>query len=181
MRRVSMHRLVVGAEAGDVVDHINGNGMDNRRENLRIATPQENARNRRPMDGSFKGVKRAGKRWRAMIKVDGGKRLLIGDFDTAEKAAYAYNLAAVLHFGEFAWTNDVGPQDLSRTISPGESKAVQYSNNTSGYRGVSWHAAHGRFIASFCGRFLGYFDTAEEAAVAADKARLCRAHAGAKA
>lgn len=106
-RTVRLHRLITGALAGDIVDHVNGNGLDNRRENLRICTPAENARNRRRWERApteFKGITRRRGKWRAQICVDGRVRT-IGEFKTAEEAARAYDAAARTHFGEFARTN----------------------------------------------------------------------------
>jgi hypothetical protein len=98
----TMHRFLTG---WPLVDHINGNGLDNRRENLRRATVQENNRNRRPRN-QYKGVtleRRTG-RWFARIAID-GHRIHLGTFDTPEAAAAAYDTAAREHFGEFAWLN----------------------------------------------------------------------------
>lgn len=90
-----MHRLVLGLEHGDgtIVDHRNGDRLDNRRANLRIVTAAGNARNRRSRTGSssrFVGVTwhaRAG-RWQAQVKRDGRTRYL-GLHPTEEDAAQA--------------------------------------------------------------------------------------------
>jgi hypothetical protein len=100
---VLMHRELLGLTTGDgkQADHKNGNGLDNRRENLRIATPQENMRNVRGTASSgIKGAYRQGSRWRAKIAVD-GKQIHLGYFDTAEEAGAAYAKAAEQYFGEF--------------------------------------------------------------------------------
>lgn len=105
-----MHFSVVGhPEPGFVVDHINGNGLDNRRENLRIITNKENIRcqriNRNNTSG-YRGVSwhKGKQRWEARIRVN-GKRLNLGRYKTAEEAAYAYDEAAKRHFQEFARLN----------------------------------------------------------------------------
>ena len=101
---VLMHRLIVGAKKGQHVDHINGNTLDNRRENLRLCTHAENMRNR---DGSrfsasgVKGVHKDGDRWRATLEVN-GQRLFLGHYDDIELAAAAYRAAATYHHGRFA-------------------------------------------------------------------------------
>jgi hypothetical protein len=91
-----------------LVDHINGNGLDNRRSNLRPATKAENNRNKRRYRNStsgFKGVSQRGNgRWRAYIYVN-GRRVGLGDHATAEAAARAYDAAAPVHHGEFARLN----------------------------------------------------------------------------
>jgi hypothetical protein len=104
--KISMHRLIMGLVVGDprFVDHINNNGLDNRRHNMRFATPAENVRYCRPDRGSssrFKGVTlhRCG-RWQAQIV-----RTYIGLFASEEDAARAYDEEAARQFGEFAWLN----------------------------------------------------------------------------
>jgi len=102
----SMHRLLTGFE---VTDHINGDGLDNRRSNLREATYSQNNRNARMRShntSGFKGVswcKRSGK-WRANIFVD-GKQLHLGLHARLEDAARSYDAAARTHFGSFATLN----------------------------------------------------------------------------
>jgi len=105
------HRLVMSPDPGFVVDHINGNGLDNRRGNLRICRQGENARNRRhsiKRRSCFKGVAiRADTgKWRARIMVD-RHEINLGCFDTAIDAAAAYNAAALKYFGIFAHLNDL--------------------------------------------------------------------------
>lgn len=104
----NLHRQIMGATIGDgqIVDHINGNKLDNRKANLRICTNAENVRNsrRRPSNSSgFKGVylHRASGLWHATIKVDGTKHSL-GYFKDPADAHAAYRAGAVKHHGEFA-------------------------------------------------------------------------------
>jgi AP2 domain/HNH endonuclease len=101
--RLRLHNLILGASG---VDHVNGDGLDNRRANLRVATAQQNARNRRPDIGTgFKGVRQlASGRWQARLMID-GKHLRIGTYATPEEAARAYDAAALVHFAEFAYLN----------------------------------------------------------------------------
>ena len=105
-----MHRLIMGLDFGDKrqSDHINGNGLDNRRSNLRICTNQQNQFNQEPRIGSskYKGVhwhKRDNK-WQAQIRIDSNPKHL-GLYDNEEDAALAYNLAAQEHYGEYARIN----------------------------------------------------------------------------
>jgi len=107
---IRMHRLIMGARPGEIVDHVNGDGLDNRRANLRVCDNAENHWNgntRRPNNTSgYKGVTlcRATGRWRALIWRR-GRRVHLGYFDTPEVAAAAYDKAALRLFGAFARTN----------------------------------------------------------------------------
>lgn len=100
-----LHRVVLGAPPGVVVDHINGNTLDNRKINLREATPKENSRNaRKRVDNSsgYKGVSfnKHTQSWQARIRVDGCLKYL-GVYETAEEGYEAYCKAALKYHGEF--------------------------------------------------------------------------------
>lgn len=108
-RRVYLHRYILDARPGQTVDHISGDGLDNRKANLRLCSATENARNRRPNRRNrtgFKGVTwRSENNFQARIRVH-GKQYNLGRFATPEEAARAYDQAALHHFGQFARTND---------------------------------------------------------------------------
>lgn len=107
-RGLVLHLLVFGLGPGKPdVDHINGNRLDNRKANLRCATRTQNNANAVPKSHSkqpFKGVRRAGTRWSARLRMN-GREFYLGRFDTAEDAARAYDAAARTHFGRFARLN----------------------------------------------------------------------------
>jgi hypothetical protein len=102
---VIMHRLIMKAPKGLKIDHWDGEGLNNQKYNLRLATNQQNAHNRK-LGGKFKGVsldKRHGT-WKAYIVFD-RKNIWLGQHKTEESAARAYDMAARRLFGEFAKCN----------------------------------------------------------------------------
>ena len=114
---LKMHHAVFGKPpAGYVVDHINGNRLDNRKCNLRFVTVQQNCFNSKkkksPASAAnpspYKGVtwRNDRSKWRSCITV-GGQRLYLGLFETAQEAALAYNVAALKYHGEYAKLNEV--------------------------------------------------------------------------
>lgn len=174
-RRHKMHRIILERklgrplEPGMVVDHINGDGLDNRRANLREATQTNNMRNVRPRSGGtskYKGVRRLGLHtWEARLD-----NQTLGYFDTEEDASFAYDKTALVAYGEFARLNHPCDDVLAWTEPPRRfgRKAM------SGFRGVA--PCGDRWLAEIKyhkHRYqLGTFATAEEAALAYDKAAL---------
>jgi HNH endonuclease len=114
-KTIYLHRWLMDAPIGMEVDHKNGDGLDNRRENLRICTRAQNARNFRrdsPRKSSrFHGVSwdRRYKRWLVVICAGDGmsraKQKYIGRYRDETEAALAYDAAARTYHGEFAVTN----------------------------------------------------------------------------
>jgi hypothetical protein len=114
---LQLHRFVVDATPGQIVDHINGNPLDNRRANLRFCTVRENSTNvvhsKNRKRGGFKGVtwNRNAQKWEAGIAAgpvrSNGKRsrLYLGLFVDPADAARAYDAAALKYFGDFAALN----------------------------------------------------------------------------
>ncbi len=116
-----MHTLITGwriKENGLRADHINGNGLDNRRQNLRPATNRQNCRNMVKYEGTskFKGVhwNKRREKWCSQIML-GDLRKFNGYYDIESAAAEAYNQAAILYFGEYARINDL--DNPGQTIS----------------------------------------------------------------
>ena len=106
-----LHRVIVGAVAGQVVDHANGDILDNRRANLRACTHRQNLqnqsmhiRNRAGFKGVYVDKRMKSRPFRASIGL-GRKTKHLGYFATAEDAASAYDEAATRLFGEFARLN----------------------------------------------------------------------------
>lgn len=102
---VLMHRLLLGTPKGLQVDHVDGDGLNNRRVNIRNCTAAQNQANkaaeRRSRIG-IKGVSVKRRKYRAKIS-PGGKTIALGYFDTPEEAAAAYQGAARVLWGEFAY------------------------------------------------------------------------------
>lgn len=112
-RKVFLHRILMNPLKGQIIDHINGNGLDNRRSNLRICTQMENSRNCRGRfyTSKYKGVSFLGRSalhhpWVAQLRA-AGKLVYRRCFKYEVDAALAYNTVALRYFGEFARINQV--------------------------------------------------------------------------
>lgn len=110
-RFISMHRLIMDANSGVYVDHVNGSGLDNRKENLRVCNNSENCRNQRVRINNSSGYKGVDwhknlYKWRTRIMID-GKYTHLGLFSCIIKAAKCYNEAAIKHYGKFAKLNKI--------------------------------------------------------------------------
>jgi hypothetical protein len=109
-KTVGMHRIILKAPEGKFIDHINHNGLDNRKCNLRICTLQQNIWNMRKQRGNcasqYKGVtwRKDIDKWQARV-ICGGKVFSCGHFDDEKTAASAYDKKAKELFGEFAAPN----------------------------------------------------------------------------
>lgn len=115
-RTILMHREVLQPRPGHETDHINNNGLDNRRDNLRYATRSQNTSHpavtkRRGLTSSYRGVfwHARRQRWHAQISVNNRRRHL-GTFRSERVAALVYDNAAIAAFGEFASLNFPRPK-----------------------------------------------------------------------
>jgi hypothetical protein len=112
----SMHRFVLNPPRGVKVDHVNGNGLDNRRENLRLCNDSQNQANRIHLTKNTSGYRgvtwnKKSKKWQAGIKAT--KSIHLGLFNSPEDAARAYDAKAIELFGEFARTNFTKQQEAA--------------------------------------------------------------------
>jgi len=119
---IRMHREILGLKLGDKLesDHINHNGLDNRRCNLRICNRFQNQHNRQPQkncSSSYKGVywNKEYRKWQIQIQVN-GKRKNLGRFNSEIEAARVYDEAARGYYGEFAFTNFKRKGDICLAI-----------------------------------------------------------------
>ena len=108
-KQLYMHREIIGAKDNEHIDHINHNGLDNQRSNLRICDPQlniANCRHQNKCSSTYRGVywQKQDKRWQSRIKLE-QKDIYLGNYLSEKMAAIAYNIAALIHFGEFANIN----------------------------------------------------------------------------
>lgn len=164
-QHMRMHRFITDAPEGMDVDHLNNDGLDNRRQNLRVCTRSQNIQRQVSTTGEsdYRGVSRSHGRWRAEICVQ-GTRYHLGMFDSERKAAEAYDARARHYYGEFAYTNFEGD----------EVKPAPKWKTSSQYRGVSWDKHAERWTAKIGsnGRqyHIGLFDDEVEAAKAYNEA-----------
>ncbi len=105
-KTILMHRQIMQAPPGKVVDHKNHNGLDDHRHNLRKCTQQQNVCNSRSKGGAsgFRGVTRHRDKWSARVK-HRGKQYYLGSFDDPLQAALARDRKARELAGEYAWLN----------------------------------------------------------------------------
>lgn len=103
-----MHRIIMNCPENKVIDHINHNGLDNRKINLRICTYSENNRNIKHGRGKSKYIGvywcNVRERWVSHIQVN-GKRYIAGRFKSEEEAAIKRDILSLKYFGEFASLN----------------------------------------------------------------------------
>lgn len=146
---ISMHRYLFGDQyPGQRLDHIDRNGWNNTASNIRVATARQNGFNKAPFRGKtsrYRGVyyrPDLGK-WGANIKSADGRLIHLGFYECEELAAYAYDTAARLYHGEFAYINfpDVN-------LSQEEIDKLRYKrDSTSRFVGVSFHKKAGKWSA----------------------------------
>jgi len=153
------------------IDHVNGLRSDNRISNLRLADRTQNACNKRLLDTNTSGVVGVGfdkrrKSWTARIEFR-KKRISLGSYASFEDAVNARTQAELYYFGQFS---KLEPSLKEDRWSPEKAIRQVKSNNISGVTGVSWDRRSQKWAAEIkvkkVKKFLGYFDTVEEAAAA---------------
>jgi hypothetical protein len=150
---ILLHRLILNPHKLKQVDHINGNGLDNRRENLRIVTGNENGQNRHhPRSSQYPGVcfcKQTGK-WISQVQYD-NKKYWLGRFNTSKEAQAEY-------------------QNAYNALINGEKVIIKKPNFTSRFKGVSWNKNVQKWQVHITinkkSKNLGYFKSEEAASLA---------------
>lgn len=118
-RTYSMHREVLGIHENNyrekdmAVDHINFNGLDNRKENLRICNGSQSAQHRRRVAKKYRGVRKSGSSYKVQIGFN-KKRIYLGSFRSELIAAFVYDCVAKCLHGEFASINGIKSNQVER-------------------------------------------------------------------
>ena len=166
-----MHRIIMGAEVGEEVDHKDGNGLNNSRANLRICQDGRNQWNQRKVASGlskFKGVSwhKQWKYWTATIQVNKNFMLLVRTRDEIA-AARIYDAAARKFFGEYANTNfslvNDNLEDLIAKFRIPKKKSSQFPGVYGIRKGQRWKAMYFRGKAHI---YIGSFKSEQEAATA---------------
>ena len=110
-KHIWMHRVIMKTPKGMYTDHINHNGLDNRKANLRICSRSQNLRNQKLSKNNtsgYKGVhwKKNQRKWLSKISLN-GTQLVLGLFTAKKEAAKVYNEAAKKYYGAFAYQNKI--------------------------------------------------------------------------
>jgi hypothetical protein len=166
-KALDIHREIMNAKKGECVDHINHDTLDNRKENLRICTHQQNMCNKAKLSNTsnlYKGVSIMSRnKLRPYVAMCGGD--FVGCFKTELEAAMAYNGRAKELYGEFAVVNDCG---FIFNYVPDKIK-----NKTSKYIGVRRFRNKDKkemgWTAYYNSKYIGYFKTEDDAKQARDK------------
>jgi len=114
---IRMHAIILGLNKGEICDHIDHNGLNNQKANIRKCNASENAKNRRSSINSkskYLGVFpsfRKNNPWRAQIKVNGNK-ISLGNYKQEINAAMAYDVAAIKYYKEYANLNILADPSL---------------------------------------------------------------------
>jgi hypothetical protein len=177
-KTVYMHRMVMGAQDGEYVDHIDGNGLNNSRSNLRFATLSQNNMNQRMRPDNTSGHKGISwcpdrEKYQVYVNID-RKRKSLGRYRTLEEAIYVRDQAVKEHYGEFARENTSLPEEAQ--IKPYRSvpRTLRRTggNNSSGKTGVTKLKDQWRATITIDGKvkYIGTFADLEAAVAARENA-----------
>lgn len=140
-RPLQMHRELIGV-SGYMIDHINRNGLDNRRSNLRLVTNSQNQMNKLTSSVTgLKGVCKSGSKFRASIMIN-GESINLGSFDTPNEAGLAYDRAALMMFGDKSLLNNKALNALPKMVELLKEMSEQslfFENENGEYEGTEYH------------------------------------------
>jgi len=176
-----MHREILNVPIGILVDHRNGNGLDNRRKNIRSCNFSENSQScrshRRNKTSKYKGVywKKRDQKWMVRVSFK-GKNIYLGLFDSEREAARIHDAGAKLSYGDFAILNFNGEILEKHFYFVKNILNSEKKKNSSVYKGVSFYKQTNKWTAQMHFKNvyyrLGYFATETEAARAYNKKAL---------
>ena len=175
---VYMHRMVVGAQGGESVDHIDGNGLNNSRSNLRLVTQSQNNMNQRVREDNTSGHKGISwcpdrEKYQVYINID-RKRKSLGRYKTLEEAIYVRDQAVKSHYGEYARENSSLPEEVQIEPQRAIPRTLRRTggNNSSGKTGVTKHGDKWRAVITVDGKVkqIGIFAELDNAIAAREKA-----------
>ncbi len=180
----NMHRFILGDFSSEEIDHIDNNGLNNQKKNLRSCTTSQNAMHRGPSKrnkSGYKGVSWCIARQKWIVQIHTGKKNnYVGAYDSKIYAAVIYDEVAQEAYGDFAYLNF--PAETLPDLSPycigsdNDGYTRLTIRNQSGKKGVSWDANRSKWRAEIgrgngkSSRHLGYFDNIDTAALAYDRA-----------
>ena len=180
-KNIHMHRVIMNCPKDKFIDHINGNTLDNRKENLRICTGTQNQGNMKIHKDNASGIKgitwdKSRKKWKAQISIN-NKSKHLGLFSDKLKAKAAYTKAAKQYFGEF-YSDGIKKENVNLINKMNSIKLIKEkrinSNNTSGIKGVGYHKRDKKWFSSISinGKrtYLGYYFCIADAKAAYDVA-----------
>lgn len=166
-----LHRLIMNPPEGMFVDHINHNKVDNRRCNLRLVTPLQNAwnaskakRSSQSCHSKFKGVTKGSKGW-CVVFMCNGKYITDGSYRTELEAAVKYNELAKKAYGEYACPNEFSTKETELIKKLSFRKLGEDRLKKSPFHGVSFSKAKQRWGWRFMYKGNLYYDQYCESAV----------------
>lgn len=153
-KRKKMHRIILDAKPGEIVDHVDRNKLNNTRSNLRIVSKEENIHNQKKRSNTknrFKGVfyQKKLNLWQARCRMN-HRDYFLGYFASEIAAAYAYNLKAK-EVSNCALINELPhPESYLQQILIDHRRTIPQAENKSKVKGIYWHKKSGRMK---CGKW----------------------------
>lgn len=169
---IIMHRVIMNCPDDKLVDHINHNSLDNRKENLRICNRKENARNSRLSKRNTSGIKGVSwnsdiKKWVSSIRIN-GKNTVLGRFKSLKSAKNAYEKVGLKYHKEFYSNGDI--LDGNNTMydkNIKNKKTILRIDNTSNFNGINFDKKRKKWMSRITingkRKYLGFFTNKNDA------------------